>query len=171
MTQSAKPPSPAVQQTATPVRAVASPRTTKHLDDLRRLAAGEVPQPPVARLIGFTVKHIEPGGSVVELDAGERHANPMGTLHGGIVCDVADAALGTAFATTLEDDETFTTLDLTCKFFKPIWNARLTATAYLVKRTRTLGLLECDVTDEGGSLVAKLYSTCMVLRGQAAQGR
>ena len=41
--------------------------------------------------------------------------------------------MGIAFATTLEDDETFTTLDLTCKFFKPIWNAHLTATAYLVK--------------------------------------
>jgi uncharacterized protein (TIGR00369 family) len=79
--------------------------------------------------------------------------------------------MGIAFATTLEDDETFTTLDLTTKYFKPIWNARLQATAHVVKRTRTLGLIECDVTDEGGSLVAKVYSSCMVLRGQDARGR
>ena len=91
--------------------------------------------------------------------------------HGGIICDVADAAMGIAFATTLEDDETFTTLDLTTKSFKPIWNARLLATAQVVKRTRTLGLIECEVTDETGSLVAKAYSSCMVLRGQDSRGR
>jgi uncharacterized protein (TIGR00369 family) len=79
--------------------------------------------------------------------------------------------MGTAMATTLEDDESFTTLDLTVKFFKPIWNARLRATAHVVKRTRTLGLVECEVEDEKGSLVAKVFSTCMVLRGQEARGR
>jgi acyl-coenzyme A thioesterase PaaI-like protein len=52
-----------------------------------------------------------------------------------------------------------------------VWKARLRATAQLVKRTRSLGLLECDVTDEGGSLVARVYSSCMVLRGEDARGR
>src|SRR3954465_13238234 len=136
------------------------PKTTRHLDMLRGLVTGETPPPPIAKLVGFTTKHIELGLSIMELDASERHANPMGTLHGGVICDVADAAMGTAFATTLEDDESFTTLDLTTKFFKPIWNARLTATAQVVKRTRTLGLIECEVTDEAGSLVAKVYSSC-----------
>lgn len=147
------------------------PKTTRHLDTLRGLVTGETPPPPVAMLVGFTTKHIELGRSIMELDASERHGNPMGTLHGGVICDVADAAMGIAFATTLEDDESFTTLDLTAKYFKPIWNARLHATAQLVKRTRTLGLLECDVTDEAGSLVAKVYSSCMVLRGKDARGR
>jgi uncharacterized protein (TIGR00369 family) len=147
------------------------PKTTHHLDTLRGLATGETPPPPIAKLVGFTVKHVELGATVLELHATDRHANPMGTLHGGVICDVADAAMGIAFATTLEDDETFTTLDLTAKYFKPIWNAQLRATAHVAKRTRTLGLIECDVTDEGGSLVAKIYSSCMVLRGQDARGR
>jgi acyl-coenzyme A thioesterase PaaI-like protein len=72
---------------------------------------------------------------------------------------------------TLEDDESFTTLDLTTKFFKPIWSARLRATAQVVKRTRTLGLIECDIEDDKGSLVAKVWSSCMVLRGKEAAGR
>jgi uncharacterized protein (TIGR00369 family) len=147
------------------------PKTTRHLNMLRGLVTGETQPPPIAKLFGFTAKHIELGRSIMEFDASERHANPMGTLHGGVICDVADLAMGTAFATTLEDDESFTTLDLTTKFFKPIWNARLRATAQVVKRTRTLGLIECDVTDEGDSLVAKVYSSCMVLRGQDARGR
>jgi uncharacterized protein (TIGR00369 family) len=147
------------------------PSTTKHLEQLRGIVRGDVPPPPVAKLVGFEFTSIDLGRSVFELDAGPQHANPMGTLHGGIVCDLADAALGTAMASTLEDDESFTTLDLSVKFLKPVWKARLRATAQLVKRTRSLGLLECDVTDEGGSLVARVYSSCMVLRGEHARGR
>jgi uncharacterized protein (TIGR00369 family) len=95
----------------------------------------------------------------------------MGTLHGGVLCDLADAALGTAMASTLGENESFTSLDLSIKFLKPVWKARLRATARMVKRTRTLGLLECEITDPGGSLVARVYSTCMVLRGEEAKGR
>lgn len=151
--------------------AVRTPKTTRHLEQLRRLASGELPPPPIAELVGFRPVEIELGRSIFEMDAERRHANPMGTLHGGIICDIADAAMGTAMATTLEDDESFTTLDLAAKYFKPVWNAHLQATARVVKRTRSLGLVECDVTDDGGSLVAKVYSTCMVLRGQEARGR
>jgi uncharacterized protein (TIGR00369 family) len=147
------------------------PKTTKHLDHLRALLRGDVEPPPIAKLVGLEFIAIELGRSVFELSAGPEHANPMGTLHGGIVCDLADAALGMAMAGTLEDDESFTSLDLTAKFLKPVWKARLRATAQLVKRTRSLGLLECEVTDDGGSLVARVYSTCMVLRGEEAKGR
>jgi uncharacterized protein (TIGR00369 family) len=147
------------------------PKTTRHLDQLRALLCGGGEPPPVAKLIGFELVSVDLGRAVFELQAGWQHANPMGTLHGGILCDVADAAIGVAMATTLEDDESFTSLDLTVKFLKPVWNARLRATGQLVKRTRSLGLLECEVTDDGGSLVARVYSTCMVLRGQDAKGR
>ncbi len=147
------------------------PTTTRHLESLRGLVTGNTPPSSIAKLIGFTATHIDLGTSILELETSQRHANPMGTLHGGVICDLGDAAMGIAFATTLEDDETFTTLDLTAKFFKPIWNARLRACGQVVKRTRTLGLIECEVTDDTQSLVAKLYSTCMVLRGQDASGR
>ena len=151
--------------------AIRQPKTTRHLHELEQMTRGEVPAPPIADLVGFRFVQVELGRTVFEMDAGPRHANPMGTLHGGVVCDIADAAMGTAMATSLEDDESFTTLDLTAKYFKPIWSARLRATARLVKRTRTLGLIECEVEDEGGSLVAKVFSSCMVLRGQEAKGR
>jgi uncharacterized protein (TIGR00369 family) len=151
--------------------AVRAPKTTGHLDALRRLAETKVGAPPIARLIGFDVDAIELGRSVVGFAASERHANPMGTLHGGVICDVADAAMGTALATTLEDSESFTTLSLTASYFKPVWNSKLRATARVTKRTRSLGFIECEVEDDKGSLVAKVFSTCMVLRGEEAKGR
>jgi uncharacterized protein (TIGR00369 family) len=104
---------------------VRAPKTTGHLDHLRRIVAGTAPAPAIASLVGLTMTRIDPGQSVFEMDAGPQHANPMGTLHGGVICDLSDAAMGTAMATTLEDDESFTTLDLTAKYFKPIWSARL----------------------------------------------
>jgi uncharacterized protein (TIGR00369 family) len=125
----------------------------------------------VARLIGFEAKEIADGRAVVTLAAGPQHANPMGTLHGGILCDIADAAMGMAFASTLAAEETFTTVELKINFFRPVWEANLKAEGRVVRRGSTIGYLECEVTDEGGQLIAKASSTCMALRGERAKGR
>lgn len=143
----------------------------KMMQQLERLVRGEIPPPPVARLIGFRVSAVERGRAVIELDADSRHANPMGTLHGGVLCDIADAAMGMAYASTLEDGESFTTLELKINFLKPIWNAKLRAVGRVVKSGRTVGLVECDVLDEAGILVARVSSTCLTLRGAQASGR
>ena len=126
---------------------------------------------PVARLIGFEAKEIADGRATVILAAGPQHANPMGTLHGGILCDIADAAMGIAFASTLAPEESFTTVELKINFFWPIWQAQLRAEGTVVQRGRTIGYVECDVTDEENRLVAKAASTCMVLRGEKSAGR
>src|SRR6201993_5577328 len=144
---------------------------SKRLEAIERMARGEVPQAPVARLIGFELTSIRHGESVIELEASDMHANPMGTLHGGILCDIADAAMGIAFASTLEADESFTTLELKINFFRPVWEARLKAEGNVVRRGSSVGYIECEVTDEQGKLVAKAASTCLVLRGEAAKGR
>jgi uncharacterized protein (TIGR00369 family) len=125
----------------------------------------------VARLIGFEAKDIGDGRATAVLVAGPQHANPMGTLHGGILCDIADAAMGMAFASTLGPEESFTTVELKINFFRPVWEARLRAEGRVVQRGRTIGYMECTVTDEENRLVAKAASTCMVLLGQKAAGR
>ena len=141
------------------------------VDRLTRLMRGEIAPPPIAQLIGFTLTSIEPGQATVSFEAGERHTNPMGTLHGGVLCDVADAAMGMAYASTLADGESFTTLELKINFLKPVWRARLQATGRVVKKGRTIGLVECDVLDEQQQLVARASSTCMTLRNDQASGR
>lgn len=145
--------------------------STKMLDMIERIARGELPPAPAAKLIGFRLSEVRHGEAVVELEADERHHNPMGTLHGGVLCDVADAAMGIAYASTLEEHESFTTLELKINFLKPVWKAKLRAVGRVVKRGRTIGLVECDVTDEKDSLVARASSTCMTLRGEEAKGR
>jgi uncharacterized protein (TIGR00369 family) len=133
--------------------------------------SGKVPPPPIALLLGFRLIAVSPGTATVQLEAGPQHANPMGTLHGGVLCDIADAAMGIAYATNLVEGESFTTLELKINFLKPIWKATLTAEGKVLKQGRSTGLVECRVTDEKGSMVAHATSTCMTLRGASAQGR
>ena len=126
---------------------------------------------PVARLIGFEAKEVGDGRAIVTLAAGPQHANPMGTLHGGILCDIADAAMGMAFASTLAPEESFTTIELKINFFRPVWEAALKADGKVVRRGNSLGYVECEITDDRGRLVAKAASTCLALRGEHAAGR
>jgi uncharacterized protein (TIGR00369 family) len=56
-------------------------------------------------------------------------------------------------------------------YFRPVWNSELKAEANVLRRGATVGYVECDVTDENGKLVAKSSSTCIVLRGEKAEGR
>ena len=126
---------------------------------------------PVARLIGFEAKDISAGRATVVLAAGPQHANPMGTLHGGILCDIADAAMGIAFASTLALEESFTTVELKINFFRPVWNDRLRAIAKPVHLGKTVSRYVCEILNSDGKLVAQVTSTLMTLRGEKASGR
>ena len=110
-------------------------------DQAQRICRGDSLPPPVARLIGFTLTSIAPRHARIAFEAGAQHANPMGTLHGGILCDIADAAMG------------------------------MQAIGRVVQPGRTVGLVECDILDADEVLVARATSTCMTLRGDQARGR
>jgi uncharacterized protein (TIGR00369 family) len=142
---------------------------TTILENARKVQRGEAPPPPIGRLLGLVLKGIEPGRAVFEMEADERHHNPMGTLHGGVYCDLADAAMGYAYAATLGDGETFTTVELKINFLRSVRYGRLTAEARVIKSGGTLGYVECDVKDEAGKLLARASSTCMKLRPQHPQ--
>ena len=110
-----------------------------NLEFFRKVAeTGEVPAegsrfiypPTIAKTLGFRLIEVGPGTATMELMADtEIHANPMGTIHGGVLCDIADAAIGTAHAASLEQGESFTSIDLHINFFRPTWNCRLRAVA------------------------------------------
>ena len=79
--------------------------------------------------------------------------------------------MGIAFASTLATDESFTTIELKINFFRPVWKALLKAEGKVVRRGTTVGYVECEITTKTASLVAKAASTCLVLRGERANGR
>ena len=136
------------------------------MPDLKQLVhawlTGEYPPPPIAGLIGFELLSAADGRSQVQLVAGQQHHNPLGTVHGGIYCDLADAAMGTALASLMEPGEIFSTAALSIQFISPVREGQLIAEAQVIQRGRTIAHVECDVHDESGTLVAKAWSTCRI---------
>jgi uncharacterized protein (TIGR00369 family) len=126
---------------------------------------------PLADTLGIRFRDEGNGHAVAEFEARPQYANPMGTLHGGVLCDLADAAMGAAFVGTLGAGESFTTLELKINFLRPVWTGLLTAVADVLSRGRTVGMVQCKVTDDKGRLIASATSTCLVLTGEAARNR
>ena len=120
---------------------------------------------PIAKLLGMVLTALEPGRAVFTMSVDERFHNPLGTLHGGVYTDLADAAMGWAYAVTLAEGEAFTTIELKINFLRAVRQATLTAEARVVKAGATIGYVECDVKDEQGRLVARAASTCLKLKG------
>ena len=151
------------------------------LEYLRRQIDGSLPpgadtdmQYPTAisRLLGFSVTAVEAGIASLEIQADAAlHGNQQGTVHGGLLSELADAAIGTAHSTVLEAGETFTSIDLRISFFRPVWKSVLTATARPVQRGRTITHYQCEIVRDDGKLVALAAGTVMTLRGGAASGR
>jgi len=135
----------------------------EHLD---RMLRGEVPPPPVSKLLGLRLVSIVEGEAVFEMEVAPEHANPMGTLQGGVICALADAAMGMAYASRLEEGETFTTLELKANYLRQVTGGTLTATGRVIHGGRTVGLTACDVLDDQGRAIAYATSTCMTLREQ-----
>ena len=143
----------------------------KLIEHIRAIQRGEAPTPPITKLLDMRITEVSDGRVTMQMPIDERYANAIGTLHGGIMCDLADAAMGTAFATTCEVGETYATVELKCNYLRPVWKPMITASAWVVSRGKTMGLAECEVRDDQNRLIAKLSSTLTILRGDAAKGR
>ena len=128
--------------------------------------------PPIAKTIGFELVELGQASATLKMQANPAiHGNPMGTLHGGVLCDLADAAMGIAHATTLAENESFTSIDLHINFFRPLWKDEIRATAKAVQQGRTVSFYSCDITRSDGRLVAVVTSSVMTLRSERAKGR
>jgi uncharacterized protein (TIGR00369 family) len=120
--------------------------------------AGEIELAPIATLLQVRPVSLAEGEARVELSATERLHNAMGTLHGGVFCDLADVAMGTALATIAADGESFSTLQMQMSYFAPVVNGTLSAHARVIRRGRGTAHLECDLEDADQRLVARATS-------------
>jgi uncharacterized protein (TIGR00369 family) len=127
---------------------------------LEKWQAGEVELAPITALLGVEPVSFGEGEARVEMTAGKSHHNAMGTVHGGVLCDLADVAMGVALATVTADGESFTTLQLQMSYFLPVVEGRLAAHARVVRRGRATAHLDCDLADAEGRLVARATSVC-----------
>jgi uncharacterized protein (TIGR00369 family) len=138
---------------------------------LRAIAAGTASPIPYDGQMGFRLVSWSRDGAVVEADVDARFANPTGVVHGGVLMGLADSAMGLTVTGLLEGDQAGTNMDFQMRFLRPVKSGRLVATARVVRRGRRTLVLECDVSDSTGKLVARASSGFLALDGKDfAQG-
>lgn len=135
------------------------------LEQLEAMLAGKAPRPPIMDLLDMESFEAGPSRVVVTMRAQEFHYNPLGGVHGGVIATLLDTAAACAVHSTLGAGETYTSLDLTTKFLRPvnIDSGLLTCEGNVIHRGRRVALSQAQITDETGRLVAHATSTCLIL--------
>ena len=126
---------------------------------------------PIMSTLGMHLLHFGEGTAVVSIDVGRKFHNPMGTLHGGIMTDLADACMGIATITTLGDEESFSTLELKMNSLRPVFEGRITAEATVLHRGKTIAMVESVVKNEEGKEVARGTATQIILAAERRESR
>jgi len=123
----------------------------------------------ISRTLGMRLMAIDEGRATVEIDADATlHGNQQGTVHGGLISELADAAIGTAHSTLMESGESFASIDLKISFMRPIWKSTLRAVAFPIQCGKTISHYHCDIFRDDNKLVATAISAVMTLRGGKA---
>ena len=134
------------------------------LEYLQAIIDGSIPPPPIAKLMGFTIDSVEVGRAVFTVEPHESHYNPIGTVHGGLVCTLLDSVAGCATQTTLPKGMAYTSLEIKVNYLRPVLatSGTLTAVGIVTKPGRRAAFVDATVTDASGKLVATATSTLLV---------
>jgi uncharacterized protein (TIGR00369 family) len=145
------------------------PSTAKGLamsgvDYLRAMVDGDLPQPPIAGLMQFELVDVEPGRVVFTCVPDESAYNPIGAIHGGLICTLLDSVTGSAVHSTLPQGKGYTSVEIKVNYLKAVRinSGVLTATGTVVKAGSRVGFAEGVVTDAGGAVVATATSTLLI---------
>ena len=151
-----------------PVPHAIAGRDMRGIDYLRKIAAGEIPQPPISRLMDFRVTEASEGHAVFEVTPGEEHYNPIGVVHGGLAATLLDSAMGVAVHATLGAGEAYTTLEIKVNFVRPMTRdtGPVRAIGEVVHVGRRTATAQARLEDANGKLLAHATSTCMIMRAE-----
>ena len=131
---------------------------------MQAVMKGELPAPPIAATMQFDLVEAEIGRAVFTCTPDESVYNPIGAVHGGLVCTLLDSAAGCALHTTLPQGKGYTSVEIKVSYLKAVraGSGPLTATGTVVKAGSRVGFTEATVTDGSGALVATASSTLLV---------
>lgn len=135
------------------------------LDFLRSMRDGVLPPPPIASVLDFAIRRLEVGRVTFECTPDESVYNPIGMVHGGLVCTLADTVIGCAVHSTLDAGSAYTSIDLHVSYLRPVTSASgiLRATGQVTKPGRRVAFAEAEIVDGSGKVVATATGSCLVM--------
>lgn len=149
-----------------PQRLAEAGRGLSGLEFLQKIAAGELPRPPIAALMNFELVELSEGQAVFAVEPAEYHYNPIGVVHGGLAATLLDSAMGCAVHSTLPAGAGYTTLEIKVNFIKPMTaeTGRVRCEAKLIHVGGRTATAEGRIVDQAGKLYAHATTTCLIIR-------
>lgn len=133
---------------------------------LEAIADGGLPEPPMAALVGARLVSVGDGEVVFQCTPDESTYNPLGIVHGGLLCTLLDFAAGAAVQTLLPAGTASSSIEIKVSYLKPL----LADTGAIDVHGRALrvgarvAFSEARATDHAGELLGHATSSLAVLR-------
>lgn len=146
--------------------------TLSGIDYLRKMAAREMPGAPIAGHFDMDLAEVEPGTVTFTCQPNESHYNPIGAVHGGLVCTLLDSALGCATHTLLPAGMGYTSIEIKVNYLRPVTKASgpLRCIGKVTKPGRRVSFAEAEVLDNAGRTVATASGSLLIFPIAAAAG-
>ncbi len=147
-----------------PLRSAEAGLAMPGIDYLRAMVDGAIPPPPIAQLMQMNFVEAEPGRVVFTCTPDASAYNPIGAVHGGLVCTLLDSVAGCALHSMLPAGRGYTSIEIKINYLQPVRleSGRLTATGTVVKVGSRVAFTDGVVTDASGASVATATSTLLV---------
>lgn len=136
-----------------------------------QIISNAVNQSPYFSLLSMKIKDLEWGSSVLEVELGEKHLQPFGYVHGGVIASVMDATAFWAVFPQVKDEMGLTTVEIKVNYLAPVQKGRLVAKGRCIKMGRTLALGDATIYDEKGNLIAHGTATMMIVPNLKVEGQ
>jgi uncharacterized protein (TIGR00369 family) len=140
-------------------------RTMSGREFLEAVRDGQLPAAPIAKLMEFSIEEVGEGRVVFGCTPDESLYNPIGTVHGGLVCTLADTVIGCAVHSLLEAGVAYTSIDLTVNYLRPVTadGTKLLATGTVTKPGRRVAFATAEIVDASGKVVATGTGSVLIM--------
>lgn len=147
-----------------PMATVAGSVGRTGLEIMQAIADGELPPAPIGRLMNFGYRTVGLGEVSFTCEPDESHYNPIGVVHGGLVCTLLDSVTACAVHTTLPAGVGYTSLELKVSYLRAVrlGDGPLVATGRVTRPGSKAAFAEGEVVNAAGKVVATATTTCLV---------
>jgi uncharacterized protein (TIGR00369 family) len=134
------------------------------LETMQAIRDGVLPPAPIAMLMQMGITSLEEGRVEFTCAVDESVYNPIGVVHGGLVCTLLDTVAGCAVHTTLPAGMGYTSIELKVSYLRAVQatSGPLTAIGQVIKPGRRVAFAEGEVLDATGKTVATASSSLLV---------
>ncbi|HTV60177.1 MAG TPA: PaaI family thioesterase [Verrucomicrobiae bacterium] len=115
-----------------------------------------------AKQFAFELANAGYGRVVMQMRVGHQHRQLHGVVHGGVMAALVDTAGGMATYMALPRGARSATIELKINYLEGVVGGVVAADARVVRMGRHIAVVDCDVHDQDGRLVAKALMTFFV---------